>query len=96
MSASPELTETDAIRAIVARLSRPVPAGGSVIERAAIMAEGADSRAIIRWITDHDGEPEAVAPAAPGRGLHADRATRRSGVDQRPPRRYVLPAGALD
>ena len=38
-------TPDDAIRAVVARLSRPGPAGAAVVERAAILAEGADSGA---------------------------------------------------
>ena len=37
----------DAIRAVVRRLSRPGPGGGAVLERAAILAEGVDSGAII-------------------------------------------------
>jgi hypothetical protein len=56
------------------------------------MAEGADSKAIIRWIVAHAGRPEATAPPAAGRGLHAERMTR--GAEQQP-RRYVLPAGVL-
>ena len=36
----------DVIRAIVTRLSRPSPWGGSVIEIAAILAEGAGSDAM--------------------------------------------------
>jgi len=53
----------DAIRAVVARLSRPHPSGGNVIERAAILAEGADSAAILSWIAAHSGQPEALAAA---------------------------------
>ena len=92
MSTAPAIDDDAAIRAVVARLSRPDPSGGSVIERAAIMAEGADSKAIIRWIVAHAGRPEATAPPAAGRGLHAERMTR--GAEQQP-RRYVLPAGVL-
>ena len=33
----------EAIRAVVTRLSRPHASGGAVIERAAILAEGADA-----------------------------------------------------
>ena len=39
----------DAIRAVVVRLSRPDSSGGTVIERAAILAEGANSAAIVKW-----------------------------------------------
>jgi hypothetical protein len=80
-----------AIRALVVRLSRPHASGGDVIERAAILAEGADSADIVGWITDHAGEPE-TATAGPGGGLHSAPTTQTG----RPPLRYVLPAGALD
>ena len=85
---------TDAtIRAVVTRLSRPRPSGGTVIERAAILAEGSDAEAIIRWILSHAGRPEAIADPAPARGLHGSRPSR--GAVGQPPPRYVLPAGAL-
>ena len=93
-SAPPGEPATDAaIRAIVMRLSRPRPSGGSVIERAAILAEGSDADAIIRWILAQSGRPEAAPAPATARGLHGPR---RSGAaaEQHPPR-YVLPAGAL-
>jgi hypothetical protein len=85
----------DAIGAVVRRLSRPGPAGGAVIERAAILAEGADSTAIIDWIFAHAGHAEAIVPPASMGGLHGVRSSESLGGDQRPPRRYVLPAGAL-
>jgi hypothetical protein len=65
-----------------------------VIERAAILAEGTDSEAIIRWILTHDGKPEAAGPPAPARGLHGTRMGGPAAAD-RPPSRYLLPAGAL-
>lgn len=83
------------IRAVVTRLSRASRSGEAVIERAAILAEGADSRAIISWILDHGGQPEAIAPHAPARGLHGARSSGRLGGPPPPPRRYVLPAGIL-
>lgn len=83
----------DAIRALVVRLSRPHRSGGDVIERAAILAEGAHSKAIIRWILDHDGRPEArVTAAAADGGLYG---SRRASA-QPAPQSYVLPVGALD
>jgi hypothetical protein len=86
----------DAIRSSVERLSRPHRSGGRVIERAAILAEGADSSAILTWITAHDGEAEDLAPAsASGGGLHSARLHESRGGDQRAPLRYVLPPGAL-
>ena len=84
----------DAIRAIVVRLSRPHASGGNVIERAAILAEGAQSAAIVQWITDRAGQPEAAAPAT-GRGLHGGRVDDRRPAHREAPLRYVLPAGAL-
>jgi hypothetical protein len=88
-----EATTDAAIRAVVTRLSRSCPSGGSVIERAAILAEGSDADAIIRWILAQSGRPEAAPAPATAQGLHGPR---RSGVgaEQHPPR-YVLPAGAL-
>lgn len=86
--------DDDAIRALVARLSRPHPSG-EVIERAAIVATGADSSAVLRWIADHGGEPEALAPTPASRGLHGARLHDSSGADPRKPLRYVLPPGVL-
>ena len=85
----------EAIRAVVTRLSRPDPAGGAVVERAAILAEGADSGAIITWIIAHAGQPEAIAPQASTRGLHGARLGGDVGAERRPPRGYLLPASAL-
>jgi hypothetical protein len=80
---------------IVRRLARPHNSGGVVIERAAILAEGADFAAVMAWITDHDGQPEARVVAGSTRGLHGSRLTS-IGRDQRqPPLRYVLPAGTV-
>jgi hypothetical protein len=61
-----------------------------VIERAAILAEGAASVAIVDWIITHAGEPEATTSTAPPRGLHGGR-----DAPARGPVRYVLPAEAL-
>ena len=80
----------EAIRALVARLGRPHASGGTVIERATILAEGPDFTKIVAWITAHDGRPES-AVEAPSGGLHGSRAAPVTG----PPLRYILPAGAL-
>jgi hypothetical protein len=45
--------EDDAIRMLVTRLSRPHPSGGKVIERAAILAEGVNSGAVLTWVVAH-------------------------------------------
>jgi hypothetical protein len=82
----------DAIRAVVTRLSRPRPTGGTAIERAAILAEGSDADAIINWILAHSGRPEALPASAAAGGLHGSR--RSSDSLERHPQRYILPAGA--
>jgi hypothetical protein len=84
-----------AIRALVTRLARPHPAGGTVIERAAILAEGADFEAVMAWIVAHGGEPEATLPKASRSGLHGSRVRDTGGAEPRTPSRFVLPPGAL-
>jgi hypothetical protein len=87
-------TDDEAIRALVIRLARPHPSGGEVIERAAILAEGADFAAVMTWILAHSGTPEsAVAPA--GQGLHGSRLTYGGRTAPQDPVRFILPAGAL-
>ena len=87
--------EDEDIRRLVVRLSRPHRSGGAVIERAAIMAEGADFDVVVEWILAHDGEPEAaVAPKAGGGGLHGLRMAQSAEAVSKP-LRYVLPPGAL-
>ena len=67
------------IRAIVARLARPHPSGGKVIERAAIVAEGDSATEVVDWIIGRAGRGEAAGPARAG-GLHGARFLReRSG-----------------
>jgi hypothetical protein len=87
--------DDDAIRILIAGLSRPHPSGGDVIERAAIMAAGAEATEVVEWIVAHDGEPEAAVAAGSARGLHGSRLS--AGIDSsgRPPLRYVLPPGTL-
>lgn len=87
----------DAIRACVQRLSRPGPDGRRVIERAAIMAEGATAAAILDWLAAAAWAPEAP-PAdakAGGAGLHGMRRTSARGpAGAPPPRRYLSPPPA--
>jgi hypothetical protein len=90
-----EESPDDAIRAVIARLARPHESGGVVIERAAIMAEGGRSGAILDWIQCHAGEAETAEPPAPPRGLHAGTGFGGAAPTRRGPARYVLPAGAL-
>jgi hypothetical protein len=87
--------DDNAIRALVTRLARPHPSGGAVIERAAILAEGADFAAVMAWITAHAGAPEVRAAATPRQGLHGSRASYSGAAEPRTPLRFVLPAGAL-
>ena len=89
----PPAVDDDKARAAVTRLSRPDRSGGTVIERAAILAEGADGTHILAWVVAHGGQPEA-AVVSPKRGLHSPRLDHPSATT-RPPLRYVLPAGAL-
>lgn len=86
-----EALDDDAIRAVVERLSRPHPSGGAVIERAAILAEGAGSAAILAWINANAWEPEAAQPAvaARGGGLYGARREAASRGGSAAPRRYV-------
>ncbi len=83
------------IRAIVKRLARPHSSGGEVIERAAILAEGADFAAVMAWITAHAGIAEVQVAKAPSHGLHGSRLSYSGRAEPRAPLRFVLPAGAL-
>jgi hypothetical protein len=87
--------EDDAIRSLLARLARPHPSGGRVVERAAILAEGADFTEVMAWLSKHGGEPEARKKVAPSGGLHGARSAESADADDRAPLRFVLPPGAL-
>jgi hypothetical protein len=95
VSEAPSPADEDPIRALLTRLAQPHASGGRVIERAAIMAEGGDTAAIITWIDEHAGHPEEAAPAKGRGGLHGGRLHDSGSSDGRAPRRYVLPPGAL-
>jgi hypothetical protein len=84
-----------AILALVTRLARPHASGGQVIERAAILAEGADFPAVMEWIIGHDGQPEAAVASVTTRGLHGSRLSDGGGAAPRPASRFVLPDGTL-
>jgi hypothetical protein len=89
--------DDDAIRTIVTRLARPHPSGGTVIERAAIVAEGSGSNDVMTWIVAHGATPEVVVSKAAGRrGLHGLNVDAVGAAETRSPSRFVLPAGALD
>lgn len=82
------------IRAVVTRLARRHKSGGTVIERAAILAEGDASQPILDWILAHEGQPEALSPAVARGGLYGGRLAEGSASGG-PPRRYVLPRGVV-
>lgn len=84
---------TGATEAVVRRLARPHPSGGMVIERSVIIAEGADSAAILRWISEHDGIPDSTTSSLRSHGLHGSRAD--APRQDAPARRFVLPASAF-
>jgi hypothetical protein len=88
--------DDDAIRALVTRLARAHPSGGTVVERVAVVAEGADAEAVMEWIVAHGGRPEAPVESSVRHGLHGSRLHSGGGSAPRAPSRYVLPAGALD
>jgi hypothetical protein len=83
------------INALVTRLSRPHSSGGVVIERAALLAEGADFPAVMDWITAHAGAPDTTVSTARHRGLHGSRLNDEASSSA-PPLRFVLPLGALN
>jgi hypothetical protein len=91
-----EAVDKPDVRALVARLGRPHASGGTVVERAALLAEGADFDATIAWILAHGGVPEAVVAAAPRGGLYGSRSDDARASGSQRPRRFVLPPGALN
>jgi hypothetical protein len=88
--------DDDAIRLLLRRLARPHPSGGSVVERAAVVAEGTGSDSVLDWMLAHGAQAEAAVVSTAHHGLHE--AGRRDSQAARPsaPSRYILPAGALD
>jgi hypothetical protein len=88
--------DDDAIRSLVTRLARKHPSGGTVIERAAIVAEGADSDEVLTWIVAHGGEPEAAVETSKRHGLHGSPLHAGGRSVPRTASRFVLPPGALD
>jgi hypothetical protein len=87
--------EDATIHELVDRLARPHRSGGTVIERAAILAEGADFDAVMRWILARDGVAEAGAVKAKPRGIHSTRYHDTEGDAPPVPARFILPPGAL-
>lgn len=92
----PDAAGAAEIHALVKRLARPHPSGGDVVERAALLASGANFTAALAWIAEHAGVAETLAPQDPRRGLHGPRLSPSDASEQRVPLRFVLPAGALE
>jgi len=88
--------DDDEIRMLVKRLARSHPSGGTVIERAAIMASGTGSKDVMTWIVAHGGQPEETVQSAAPRGIHGWRLGTSDSPAAQAPSRFVLPAGALD
>jgi hypothetical protein len=86
----PSNADDQATRAQVKRAARPHRSGGWVIERAGLLAGGAEFAAAVAWIDAHGGVPELPAAPRSQRGLHSPRAAVGAA-----PLRYVLPADAL-
>ena len=82
------------IRVLLTRLARPHPSGGHSIERAAVLAAGADFTVAMAWIEAHGGEPEAPVVARAPRGLHSARLSA-PAAGGATPTRFILPAAAL-
>ena len=87
--------DDEAIRTLVTRLARPRAAGGEVVERAAILAEGADFAAVMTWIVAHGGRPEEMACPDPSGGLYGARLHHAGPARASVPLRFVLPTAAL-
>lgn len=81
----------DLIRVLITRLARPHRSGAVTVERAALLASGADFGAVISWIQAQGGRSVAP-PARAKRGLHGAR----QATGEATPFRYILPAGALN
>jgi hypothetical protein len=88
--------DDDSIRALLKRLARPHPSGGKVVERAAILADGADFDAVMAWVVAHGGTPETAVRAAPSHGLHGPRMTEGAGTAGGTPSRFILPPDAFE
>jgi hypothetical protein len=83
------------IRALLSRLGRPNAAGSIVVERATLLAEGADFPVIVDWIVAHAGEAETLTDSTARRGLHGPRLPGGDPARSRAAARFVLPADAL-
>jgi hypothetical protein len=51
------MVDDDAIRSLLTRLARALPAGGTIIDRAAVVAAGADSEGVTTRSLAHGAKP---------------------------------------
>lgn len=79
------------ISVLVTRLARPHSSGGVVVERASLLAEGANFAEIVDWILAHGGVAEAPSDQRGG-GLQGIAALERGAASVVTARRFVLPA----
>ena len=87
----------DEIRALLSRLSRSHPSGGTVIERAAIVAEGADSAAVVTWISTTQASPRRPPTGRRSEAYMGPGSAVRSGPTRvRPRATCCLPARSTD
>jgi hypothetical protein len=91
----PGTTDEQMVRELVTRLSRQDRRGASVIERAAILAEGANTKSIVNWIPRPRGTTRGAGFCRRPRGACTVDAYRAGKHDNVAPRRYVLPPGVL-
>jgi hypothetical protein len=80
------------ISTLVTRLARPHPSGGLVVERAALLAAGADFPLIMDWILAHGGVAEIPGDGRSSGGLHGMARSERGDAAPAAARRFVLPA----
>lgn len=66
-----------------------------MIERAAILAAGADFPAVMDWISAHAGTPETAVSSTHSTGLHGSRLSGGGAAPSGVPLRFVLPANSL-
>ena len=88
--------DDDAIRVLLHRLARAHPSGGTVVERAAVLAAGTGSEDVVSWMMAHGAHAEAAVSTRARGGLHGMDRHAGGAPAAAAPSRYILPAGALD
>jgi hypothetical protein len=88
--------DDDAIRVLLQRLARKHPSGGTVVERAAVLAAGIGADDVVTWMMAHGAHAEAGVSMKARGGLHGMDRHAGGATETAAPSRYILPAGALD